>query len=63
VRDTEILGNLELEIQGDAERSVQDTRRFWIENAEEIEGESWETKRSPRETRRDSCAIQRYRVI
>jgi hypothetical protein len=50
VRDTEILGNLELEIQGDAERSVQDTRRFWIENAEEIEGESWETKRSPRET-------------
>jgi hypothetical protein len=48
VRDTEIKGNLEWEIQSDAERP--DTRRLWIGNSGEIEGESWETKRSPRET-------------
>jgi hypothetical protein len=40
VRDTEILGNLEWATQGDAERSVQDTRRLWIGNPGEIEGES-----------------------
>jgi hypothetical protein len=40
VRDTEIKGNLEWEIQSDAERSVQDTRRLWIGNPREIERES-----------------------
>jgi hypothetical protein len=49
-RYREIQGNLEWEILGAAERSVQDTRRLWIGNPGEIEGESWEAKRSPRET-------------
>jgi hypothetical protein len=39
-RYREIQGNLEWEIQGAAKRSVQDTRRLWIGNPGEIEGES-----------------------
>jgi hypothetical protein len=44
---------LEWEIYGDTERSVQDTRRLWIGNPREVEGESWETKRSSREIQGD----------